>query len=408
MSNPLSLNQQLVALDDYPFTRLSRLLAAKPLANTEPLLLSVGEPQHQPPPMLADTLARNAHLWGKYPPQIGTPEYRAAVAGWLGRRYGLAAGLVDPDRALLPVAGTREALFQVALLAVTRSDGSRPLVLLLNPSYAVYEGASALAGAELRMLPATPATGFLPDLEAIPADDLQRTALLYLCTPSNPEGAVADAAYLRRAIELSREHGFLLAVDECYAEIWDKAPPPGVLQVAASMPAEAGLDPFRNIIAFHSLSKRSSAAGLRAGFVVGDTAAIQLFLRLRNFAAGGVPLPVLAAATALWNDDEHARENRDAYRAKFDLAEQHLAGQFGFYRPAGGFFLWLNVGDGERAASALWREAAIRTLPGAYLTRPQADGSNHGRAFLRVALVHEPAILDQALGRVAEVLRSQA
>ncbi|MDB5366697.1 MAG: dapC [Rhodospirillales bacterium] len=398
----LSFNQRLVELNDYPFARLARLLSPPPQANVAPLALSVGEPQHAPPALLAETLARNAHLWGKYPPQTGTLAYRQAVAGWLDRRYGL-QGAVDPERHVIPVAGTREALFQVALLVAAEDPGGAPRrIAIPNPSYAVYEGAARLAGAELALLNATPATGFLPDLHAVAEQDWARTSLLMLCTPSNPEGAVADRAYLAHAITLARRHRFLLAVDECYAEIWDREPPPGALEVAASLTSSG--DPFANVLVFHSLSKRSSAAGLRAGFVAGDADALQLFLRLRNFASGGVPLPVLEAATALWNDERHVEENRTAYRAKFDLAEKSLAGRFGFRRPGGGFFLWLDVGDGERAARRLWTEAAIRTLPGAYMARPGADGRNHAQGFLRVALVHDLPVLADALPRMAALL----
>jgi N-succinyldiaminopimelate aminotransferase len=395
-------NPRLVALDDYPFTRLARLLSAPAPEGRAPLALSVGEPQHAPPPLVAATLAQHAHLWGKYPPQTGTPSYRQAVARWLDRRYGL-QGAVDPDRHVIPVAGTREALFQVALLVAAEDvSGRRRRIAIPNPSYAVYEGAARLAGAELMLLNSTAASGFLPDLHAVPDEDWARVSLLMLCTPSNPEGAVADRAYLAHAIGLARRHGFLLGVDECYAEIWNDAPPPGALEVAASL--ASGGDPFANVLVFHSLSKRSSAAGLRAGFVAGDAAALQLFLRLRNFASGGVPLPVLEAATALWNDEAHVEANRDAYRAKFDLAAKSLAGRFGFHRPGGGFFLWLDVGDGERAAERLWREAAIRTLPGAYMARPSADGRNHAQSYLRVALVHDLPVLADALPRMAALL----
>lgn len=395
-------NPRLVALNDYPFTRLARLLSAPAPESRAPLALSVGEPQHAPPSLIAETLARHANLWGKYPPNTGTPAYRKAVAGWLERRYGL-AGAVDPERNVIPVAGTREALFQVALLvAAEDASGDRRRIAIPNPSYAVYEGAARLAGAELVLLNTTPQSGFLPDLHAVSEEDWARTSLLMLCTPSNPEGAVADRAYLAHAIGLARRHGFILGVDECYSEIWDREPPAGALEVAASLGGTA--DPFANVLVFHSLSKRSSAAGLRAGFVAGDAEALQLFLRLRNFASGGVPLPVLEAATALWNDEEHVEENRAAYRAKFDLAEKSLHGRFGFRRPAGGFFLWLDVGDGERAAQRLWTEAAIRTLPGAYMARPGADGRNHAQGFLRVALVHDLPVLADALPRMAALL----
>jgi aspartate/methionine/tyrosine aminotransferase len=269
-----------------------------------------------------------------------------------------------------------------------------------NPVYAVYYGAAVMAGAEPVLLPAGRETGFLPDLDALPADLLARTALLHLCSPANPQGAVADAAYLDRAVALAREHGFLLAADECYSEIYDRGdPPPGALAAALRVGGD-----FRNVVVFNSLSKRSSAAGLRSGFVAGDPSLLARFLRLRAYAAAVQPLPLLAAAAALWRDEEHVAANRARYRAKIDAAERALEGRLGFYRPAGGFFLWLNVGDGEAAATRLWREAGIKTLPGAYLGVASAGSPNPGGPYLRVALLDEPEQLRASLGHLAAAL----
>jgi N-succinyldiaminopimelate aminotransferase len=405
-----SLNGRLASLTDYPFTRLASLLASPPRVNTPPLSLALGEPQHAPPPLLAETLAKNAHLWGRYPPVAGTEEFRAAVAGWLTRRYTLKPGAIDAERMILPAAGTREALFQAALLTVPQEKaGARPAVLLPDPFYAVYEGAAVLAGAEPVFVPAGRDTGFLPDFESLPAALLDRTALCYLCSPANPQGAVADLDYLKRLLALARRHGFILAVDECYAEIWDKAPPPGALEAAEALGDEGGSASFANLLVFHSLSKRSSAAGLRSGFIAGEARLIQAFARLRSYALAGNPLPALAAAAALWSDDAHVEENRRLYRQKFDAAEAELAGRFGFYRPPGGFFLWLDVGDGEAAAKRLWEEAAIRVLPGAYLTRHAgpplgAMGPSPGAAYIRIALVHDAETVALACRRLRKLL----
>jgi len=399
------LNARLSGMTDYPFTRLAGLLKDVPLPDGQaPLSLAVGEPQLPPPPMIAEILARHAGDWGKHPPIAGTPEFRAAVAGWLTRRYRLPAGAVDPDRAVLPVQGTREGLFQIATVAAADNAGHRTAVIVPDPSYATYAAAGHLSGAEVIALPARREAGFLPAIDALSPELLDRTALLYLCTPSNPEGAVADLDYLKRAVTLARAHGFVLAVDECYAEIWDKAPPPGTLEAAAALGPGANGDPFANIIVFHSLSKRSSAAGLRSGFVAGDRAVVALLQRLRTYASSAPPLPILAASAALWSDEAHVEENRAIYRAKIDLAEAALGRLPGFYRPAGGFFLWLDVGDGPRAARRLWGDAAIRVLPGAYLGRTDANGFNPGQAFIRLALVHDIAILGPALRRVAEII----
>jgi len=398
------LNARLSGMTDYPFTRLAGLLGKVPPFAGRPVLnLAVGEPQSQPPKIVADTLAANAHDWGRYPPIAGTPAFRGAVAGWLNRRYRLPEGAVDPDRAILPVQGTREALFQIATVAAQDSGRPNAAVLFPNTSYATYAAAGHLAGAEAVPLSTRREQNFLPYLDQLDPALLERTVLLYLCTPSNPEGAVASLDYLKKAIGLARQYDFVLAVDECYAEIWDKAPPAGALEAAVALD-DGAEDPFANVVVFHSLSKRSSAAGLRSGFVAGDRKAIALMQRLRTYASSAPPLPIMAASAALWADEAHAVDIRDMYRAKVDLAQKSLGGRAGFYRPAGGFFLWLEVGDGEAAAVRLWRDAAIRVLPGAYLGRRDADGVNPGDCFIRVALVHDNETLGPALDRVADLL----
>jgi succinyldiaminopimelate transaminase len=398
-------NDRLDRLSDYPFTRLSRLLAdLSPPAGLAPLLLSLGEPQHPPPALIGEVLAANAHLWGRYPPVNGTADFRAAAGAWLERRYRLPPGRLDPEVSVLPVAGSREALFLTALLAVPeRRSGRTPAVLLPNPFYAVYEGAGLLAGGEPVFLAATRETGFLPDLDTLPPALLERTALFYLCSPGNPQGAAADAGYLARALRLARHWGFVLAVDECYAEIYTGTPPVGALQVAATLGRGAS-SPWENLLVFHSLSKRSSAAGLRSGFVAGDPELIGRFARLRAYSNAGTPLPVAAAAAALWRDEAHVEANRALYRAKFDAAAAGLGDRFGFYRPDGGFFLWLEVGCGERACRRLWAEAAVKVLPGAYFACTDADGRNPGAAYIRVALVHDAAVVAEAASRIIAVL----
>jgi succinyldiaminopimelate transaminase len=395
------LNPRVSVLPDYPFDRLRTLLdGVKPPAGLEPMVLSVGEPRHAPPAIIAETFARHADLWGRYPPGDGTPEFRRAVADWLTRRYGLAEGAVDPDRNVLPVAGTREALYLVSALVVPeRKGGGRPAVVMPNPFYHVYGGAAAVAGAEPVTLPATAETGFLPDLARLDEKTLARTALFYYCSPANPQGAVAGIETLKAAIRLARDYDFALIADECYAEIYGDAPPPGALQACAEMGRG-----FDNVLVFHSLSKRSSAPGLRSGFVAGDAKLIGPFRRLRNYIGPQVPMPAIAASTALWRDETHVEENRRLYRQKFDMAAEALAGRCGFYRPAGGFFLWLDVEDGEKTAKRLWAEAAIRSLPGAYIGRPGPDGLNPGAPYIRLALVDPPAAVEAALERLVKVL----
>jgi N-succinyldiaminopimelate aminotransferase len=394
------INHRLDQLGDYAFRRLEQLLEGiVPATNEAPLKMSLGEPQHAPPALLGETLARNAHLWNRYPPVAGTPEWRQAVGDWLAARYGLPAGLIDPDTHLLPAAGTREALFMVSLLCVG-SARSAPVaaVLMPNPYYQVYSGGGVMAGGEPVFLNATAANGFLPDLDALAPDLLERTALLFMCSPANPQGAVASLDYWAKALGLARRHGFTLVADECYSEIYTGAPPPGALQAAA---ATGSLD---NLLVFNSLSKRSSCPGLRSGFIAGDARLIAGFTRLRSYGGAGVPLPTIAAAAALYRDEAHVEANRRLYRAKFDEAARIFGARHGFYRPGGGFFLWLDVGDGEAAARTIWREAGVTTLPGGYLARPDTSGFNPGAAFIRIALVHDLATTTDGLTRIARAL----
>jgi aspartate/methionine/tyrosine aminotransferase len=322
------LSSRFAVVDNYPFRRLAALLeGTAPAANVRPVDMSIGEPRHSPPAFLHEIVARNGAEWNRYPALGGTPEFLAACAAWLTRRYKLPSGMVDPATQIAPVAGTREGLFSAALLAVSPPEsGAKPVALMPNPFYQVYYGASVFAGAEPVFLPATRATGFLPDLAAIDPAILARTQVFYLCSPANPQGAVADLPYLRRAIELARRHDFLLVVDECYAEIYTTdTPPPGALEAAASL--GGGCD---NLMVFHTLSKRSSAPGLRSGFAAGSPEAIGLFNRLRSYNCAATPLATMAAATALWQDEAHVEATRALYRAKFAMAERLLAGRFGF------------------------------------------------------------------------------
>ena len=395
------LNPRLAHLADYPFDRLRALLAdVVPPAGLVQHWLSVGEPRHAPPAFLAETLFRHSDDWGRYPPVEGTPDFRRAVVDWLHRRYRLPPGMLDPDRHVLPVAGTREALFLIAAIAVDGgSPGAAPVVVMPNPFYQVYYGAAVMAGAEPCYLPATAETGFLPDADALPPDVVERMRLIYLCSPANPQGIAFTRDELARWIALARSRDALLVVDECYAEIYDTVQPAGALEACAS----AG-DGLANVLVFHSLSKRSSVPGLRSGFVAGDARVIDAFRRLRAFGGAAQPLPVLAVSAALWRDEVHVAANRALYRSKLDIAERLLSGRFAFYRPPGGFFLWLDVGDGEAAATRLWAEAAVRVLPGRYLAKPDARFGDPGRRYIRIALIESPAATEDALTRLVSIL----
>lgn len=391
----------------HPFTRLNKLLeSVSPGGGNTPLALSVGEPQFAPPPEVARIIHEQAGLWGKYPLATGTEAFRNAVAAWLARRFHLPAGMIDADKHIVPVSGTREALFHIALSAVPAPDfnkgsgeGPKPIVLMPNPFYHVYAGAVAAAGGEPYFLNATAATNFLPDIAAIPDAILKRACLAYICSPANPQGTVMPLEELKRWLALARKHHFVLASDECYSEIYCGTPPHGCLEAARDL--GGSLD---NLIVFHSLSKRSSGAGLRSGFVAGDQRLMQRQVQLINFGGVATPYPILAAATALWQDEAHVERYRALYQENFDLAQAILGPVFGELRAAGGFFLWLDVGDGEAAAKALWGEAAVKVLPGGYMARPDASGFNPGAAYIRVALVLEPDQMAAALKRMAPVL----
>ncbi|MFW5835038.1 MAG: aminotransferase class I/II-fold pyridoxal phosphate-dependent enzyme [Pseudomonadota bacterium] len=381
------LNPRLDDLEEFAFARLARLLADVPSGGNG-ADLSVGDPKGAPPGWLAEVLTEHAHGWRSYPPPAGTPALREAIAAWLQRRYGVT---VDPATEILPVAGTKEGLHLLASVVVDADRRPRPVVLMPNPLYQVYLGAAVMAGAEPYPLPATAANGFLPDLESVPADILARTALCYLCSPTNPQGTVADLAYWRRALDLARRHGIVLVADECYSEIYHGTPPPGALQAAAASGSREGL------VVFNSLSKRSNAAGLRVGFMAGDPRLVAATLKVRRYGAATIPLPIQAAATALWQDETHVEAIRAAYTAKIDRALALLDGRFGAFRPAGGFFLWLDVGDGEAAARRLFAATGSRIVPGRYLAMADADGRSPGDRYVRVALVHDLATTEAAL-----------
>ena len=383
-------------LPEYAFPRLRKLLAGHAPGGPE-IAMSIGEPRHPQPEMVARVVAEHAGDFSRYPPNEGTPGLRAAIAGWIGRRFGAE---VDPEAGVLVLNGTREGLFNAALaLSPERKAGARPVVLVPNPFYQAYGAGALAAGAEPVPVPATEAIGFLPDYAGLPGELLDRVSLCFICSPSNPQGAVAGADYLGGLLALAERHDFRVLADECYSEIYPEAPPAGLLGVAQAL----GADPERALV-FNSLSKRSSVPGLRCGFVAGGPRCIAALPRLRAYGGAPVPLPLQHAATALWGDEAHVAASRGLYREKFALADELLGGMAGYAAPQGGFFLWLRVGDGEAAALRLWRGAGVRVLPGGYLGREGADGVNPGDEFIRVALVADRAEVARGLGAIREVL----
>ena len=382
-----------------PFVRLAELLeGVEP--GQPPISLAVGEPQHPIPSFVGPVLQANLAEFGRYPPNKGLPRFCEAAAAWLNRRYDLPRP-VDPVREVTIVAGTREGLFLAAIAArrFVKNRTGRPAILVPNPFYAVYSAGALAADCEPVYLAASAECGFLPDLDALSDELLGRTVALYLASPSNPQGAVASTEYLARVVTLARRFDFLVFADECYSEIYSHDAPAGMLEVA-------GAD-FANVIVFHSLSKRSSLPGLRVGFAAGDARFIAPYLDLRTVSAPQIPVPAQEVAIAAYNDEAHVDENRALYRAKFDLADQILGGRYGYRRPAGGFFLWLDVrahGGDEAATLRLWREAGVRVLPGSYAARIGPDGRNPGDGYLRVAMVQDAETTAEALHRLVATL----
>jgi len=391
----MQLPQRFADLPEYAFPRLRQLLSDVTPGGPE-LAMTIGEPRHALPGFVGDVIAAHIDAFRRYPPNEGAPELRGAIAAWLERRYG---ARLDPDREVLPLNGTREGLFNAALaLSPEARGGSRPVLLMPNPFYQCYAAAALAVGAEPVAVPANEATG-LPDYAALPRDVLDRTTLAYLCSPANPQGAVADAAYWRDLIALADRHDFRILADECYSEIYRAAPPTGALEAVR----DTGADPER-VLVFHSLSKRSNAPGLRAGFVAGGAGAIAAMTRLRSYAGAPLPLPLQRAAVALWQNETHVAESRALYREKYALADTVLGGLPGYAPPAAGFFLWIRVGDGEAAAVRIFRETGVRVLPGAYLGRPGPDGRNPGMPYIRVAMVADPIEVGRGLTAIRQVL----
>lgn len=382
-----------------PFARLTELLS--PYRPGKPLItLSLGEPQHPVPPFVGPVLAQHIAEFGRYPMARGIEPFRKAAANWLSSRFSLPRP-IDPESEILVLNGSREGLFFAAVTA-TRYVGERrghPAILVPNPFYPVYGVGARTAGCETICLPTTPENGFLPDLDSLDEATLARTVAMYIASPANPQGAVASREYFSRLKELADRFGFLILSDECYSEIYTREAPGSALECA-------GAD-FVNMVAFQSLSKRSNLPGMRVGFAAGDRRFLAMFHELRNVAAPQVPVPLQHVAVAAYGDEAHVAENRRLYRIKFDLADQILGSRYGYRRPAGGFCVWLDVsqhGGDEAATVRLYREAGVRVVPGSYLARPQPDGFNPGKGYIRLALVQDGDTTAEALHRLVQTL----
>ena len=386
------MNKDLARLQRYPFEKLAELKqGATPPAGLDHIPLSVGEPRHPSPHFVIESLIAHLHQLSTYPSTQGQQALREAIAGWLGARFAIPPESIEPECQVLPVSGTREALFAIAQCLVDRR-AANPLVLMPNPFYQIYEGAAILAGASPRFLDCRAENGFLPDLASVGDAEWDDCQLLYICSPGNPTGAVMSSCYLQRLIELAHRHDFVIASDECYSEIYfdETSPPCGLLGVSAAM----GNPAFSRCLAFHSLSKRSNLPGLRSGFVAGDAALLKQFLLYRTYQGCALPPATQTASCVAWQNEAHVIENRSLYRQKFEQVLQLLSDTLAPQKPEAGFYLWAKtpIPDTE-FARRLYAEQNVTVLPGRFLARDTAGG-NPGENRVRMALV---APLDECL-----------
>ncbi len=394
------MNRNLNLLRPYPFERLNLLKEGViPPKQLPHIPLSIGEPKHPAPEFVADALAASMDKLSVYPATKGLEELRRTIATWLIGRFGLDA--VDGETQVLPVNGTREALFAFTQAVIDRSD--QPLVLTPNPFYQIYEGAALLAEAEPYYLNCTEQNRFIPDYDSVPAEVWRRCQLLFICSPNNPTGAVTDTATLSKLLALSDQYDFIIASDECYSEIYfdEQSPPPGLLQACA----EAGRHDYKNCVVFHSLSKRSNLPGLRSGFVAGDAGILAQFLRYRTYHGCAMPLQHQLASVVAWSDEQHVIANRVKYREKFRLFSSILGDQLRFSMPEAGFYLWPEtpVPD-EDFSRELFARQNITCLPGSYLGR-ESGGVNPGANYVRMALVASIAECREAAERIRHFLQ---
>jgi N-succinyldiaminopimelate aminotransferase len=398
ISGRMTFPERFSALPDYAFPRLRKLLSG--IEPGGPVIdMTIGEPKHPFPAWVGEVLAANLAGFGRYPANDGTPELLAAIAGWISRRYGVA---VDPATQIMALNGSREGLFNAGIaLCPEEKHGQKPIVLIPNPFYQVYALSALTVGAEPRYVPATAASGFLPDYTTLPPEVLNRVALAWVCSPANPQGAVASRDYWKRLIALAETYDFQILADECYSEIWRDAPPYGGLEAAKDF----GASPER-VVVFNSLSKRSSMPGLRSGFVAGGPESIKRIKQLRAYAGAPLPLPLQAVATKAWSDETHVEASRSLYAAKFDAADRIFAGIQGMKSPEGGFFLWLPVENDETAVTTLWAKTGVKTLPGSYLAR-EIDHLNPGKGYIRVALVGPQDETERGLTLIRQTLLEQ-
>jgi len=395
------MNPDLSHLHPYPFEKLNRLKqGVTPPRDKAHIALSIGEPKHPTPHLISEALLEHLHGLGQYPTTKGLPELRAAIADWLSLRFQIPAEKIDPENQVLPVSGTREALFSFAQAIVDRRH--KPLVLMPNPFYQIYEGAALLSGAEPYYLNTLEENGYLADFNAVPESVWRRCQLLYICSPGNPTGAVIPLMMLVKLIEWAEKYDFVIASDECYSEIYqhEDAPPPGLLQAAW----QCGNHEFKRCVVFHSLSKRSNAPGLRSGFVAGDSAILKKYFQYRTYQGCAMPIPAQNASIAGWRDELHVVQNRQQYREKFSAFIDILSPLCQITRPPASFYIWLKTPiDETEFARELFARQNITVLPGSFLSR-QANGINPGQNHVRIALVSTLAECIEAAHRIKDFL----
>jgi N-succinyldiaminopimelate aminotransferase len=399
------MNPLLAKLQPYPFERLRQLFAGvTPNPAFSPISLGIGEPRHATPVFIKEALSGGLGALAVYPATAGELKLRQSFTGWLQRRYGLA---LDAATQVLPVNGSREALFALTQTVVDASRTPAPVVLSPNPFYQIYEGAALLAGAEPFYVPSVPSRNFAVDWDSVPEDVWARTQLVFVCSPCNPTGAVMPLEEWQKLFALSDRHGFVIAADECYSEIYFRDEPPlGGLEAAARL----GRGDFRNLIALTSLSKRSNVPGLRSGFVAGDASIIKSFLLYRTYHGSAMSGAVAAASIAAWGDEAHVVENRAQYRAKFAAVTPLLERVLDVRLPDASFYLWAGVpaaweGDDQAFARALYAQYNVTVLPGSYLARDVA-GHNPGRGRIRMALVADTAECTEAAQRIVQFIQN--
>ena len=394
--NKNKFNENLELLNDYPFQRLNDLLKGiETPKGKKGCILSIGEPQHKPPKFVKEIINKNYIKWGKYPPTLGMDKLNIASINWVKRRFKLTKDMVNYKDNIVQLAGTREGLFNIALaLNPRKKNNLKPAILIPDPFYQVYAGASRISGADPIFVSSLKENDFIPAFSNVDKKILSRTSLIYVCSPSNPEGVSLKLKDWKDLIFFFFFNNAALIVDKCYTDIYPDTPPMGVLEACEILNTD-----ISNIISFHSLSKRSNLPGFRSGFAVGDKDIITNFKKLRHYCAGQQPIPIQEAATALWDDDDHAKKNRKKYKKKFEIAKAIFKKSYGFYMPDGGFYLWLNVGNGEKITQELWRKEGIKVMPGSYLSRTETS-----KAYIRVALVGSIIETNSALKNIYNLL----